>query len=121
MKTGEHKNQHGILVSDHVCDTCGEPFTVTPAVDNKDWENCQAKICKSYDPKRDADPLFSGQAPTSPVIELDAHRPHRTLEVICVKCCKRWIAIAPIDTPLVKYECPKCGPGYVASTGQWDA
>lgn len=53
------------------------------------------------------------------VIELDAHRPHVTLEVMCAKCFHRYQAVAPHDLPLKKYDCEKCGPGYVIATGQW--
>ena len=53
------------------------------------------------------------------VVELDENRPHRTLEVMCVKCFHRWQAVAPVETSLVQYECADCGPGYVIGTGQW--
>jgi len=119
MKTGEHHNEHGVLVSEHICDTCNKEFTVTPSVENTGWENCMDPDCESYDPKRDADPLFDPDSTKAKIVNLDAHRPHRTLEVICVKCCKRWMAVALVETPLIKYECPNCGAGHVVSTGQW--
>ena len=62
---GEHlnlsfsQNRHGVIVSDHICDTCDEPFTVTPAVDETRWGgSCLDVTCKSYDPARDADRFF---------------------------------------------------------------
>lgn len=55
----------------------------------------------------------------SEVVDLDDHRPHRTLEVICVKCLFRYWAVAPAEAPLISYECKTCGPGFIISTGQW--
>lgn len=119
MKTGEHKNEHGVLVSEHVCDTCSEPFTVCPGVKNDGWENCMAPGCPSFDPNRDVDHLFGGLPHDGPVVSLDAYRPHRSLEVICVKCAERWVVAAPAETPLREYECRTCGTGHVIATGQW--
>ncbi len=52
-------NEHGVLVSDHVCDTCGKPFSVTAAVDHEAWGgNCLDEECPSYDVDRDVDLLF---------------------------------------------------------------
>lgn len=44
--------------------------------------------------------------------------PHVVQEVICVKCCTRWIAVAPKTLLLKNYECNNCGKGYVIKTGQ---
>lgn len=54
----------------------------------------------------------------SEITYLNNLRPHRALEVICVKCYDRWMAVALRETPLVQYECKKCGPGFVIGTGQ---
>ena len=43
---------------------------------------------------------------------------YRVSEVICINCCKRWIAVRPIETLLKELECPNCGDGYVIETGQ---
>lgn len=53
MKTGEHTNEHGVKVTEHVCDTCGEKFTICPGVD--DWPDCLSDDCTSYDPDREVD------------------------------------------------------------------
>lgn len=58
MKTGTTFNEHGTVVSSHICDTCGNHFTVCPDVGNKGWENCLGEDCESYDEGRDADKLF---------------------------------------------------------------
>ena len=54
-------NECGTHISAHVCETCKRPFTVVPAISEdklKDWENCLADDCASYDPNRDASYLF---------------------------------------------------------------
>ena len=60
MKTGESFNEYGTPVSKHICDTCGNEFTVCPKIDdsNKNWDNCLGEECDSYDSSRDADKLF---------------------------------------------------------------
>ena len=59
MNLGFSLNGHGVIVSDHLCDTCNEPFTVTPAVDETLWGGgCLAETCESYDPARDASRFF---------------------------------------------------------------
>ena len=53
------------------------------------------------------------------VIELESKRPHKTSEVICVACCKRWIAVRPDITLLKELECPECHKqGAVIETGE---
>lgn len=54
----------------------------------------------------------------SRIIIFEENMPHTTSEVICVKCCSRWIAVRPIATILKQIECDKCGKGYVIETGQ---
>ena len=53
MKTGQHTNEHGVQVTEHVCETCEIPFTVCPGVD--DWPDCLSEDCASYDPDREVD------------------------------------------------------------------
>ena len=48
MKTGEHTNEHGVRVTEHVCDTCGVEFEICPGID--DYPNCLTIECDSYDP-----------------------------------------------------------------------
>ena len=53
------------------------------------------------------------------IIELEEFKPHIVHEVICVKCCHRWIAVAPETLLLKEYQCPECGLiGAVIETGQ---
>jgi len=52
-------NQYGTAVSEHICNTCGRPFTLTPSQAGKEgWDNCLDITCDSYDESRDADLLF---------------------------------------------------------------
>jgi hypothetical protein len=39
-------------------------------------------------------------------------------EVICIRCCKRWICVRPERTLLKDIECPNCGKGAVIETGE---
>lgn len=50
-KTDERTNKHGVRVTEHICETCGEPFTVCPGVD--DWPDCLSDTCASYDASRE--------------------------------------------------------------------
>ena len=60
MHTGYTKNEFGTPVSTHVCDTCGEEFTVCPpGKANEGWKNCMGVNCPSYDKSRDMDLLFN--------------------------------------------------------------
>lgn len=53
------------------------------------------------------------------LINIDANQPHRVSEVICIDCCKRWIAVRPSDVKLKDIQCPECtNQGYVIETGQ---
>ena len=56
----------------------------------------------------------------SDIININDFRkePHITHEVICVKCCSQWIAVAPERLLLKNYECKNCGKGFVIKTGQ---
>ena len=59
-------NEYGTGVSQHRCDTCGNLFTVCPAIESeqdvreKGWENCLAVGCDSYDVTRDVDLVWEG-------------------------------------------------------------
>ena len=53
MKTGQHTNEYGVRVTEHICKTCGVEFTVCPGIDN--WNDCLVEPCQSYDPERDID------------------------------------------------------------------
>lgn len=56
---GEGINEYGTAVSRFVCDTCGEEFTVCPAVTEEAWGgSCLAEGCGSYDLRRDIDLLW---------------------------------------------------------------
>lgn len=52
------------------------------------------------------------------IVDINEKLPHTVSEVICVKCCKRWIAVRPTRVLLKSLECPACGPGYVIETGE---
>jgi hypothetical protein len=53
----------------------------------------------------------------SKIIELPVA--HKTSEVICVHCGKRWIAVRPTNVLLKELECPECtNQGYVVETGE---
>ena len=55
-------------------------------------------------------------------ISIDENLPHKVsevIEVICINCKYRWIAVRPTDTLLKDLECPQCGQqGYVIETGE---
>lgn len=55
-------NTYNTPVDAFLCDTCGERFTVCPALESRSmddqWTGCMAPTCASYDPARDADKLF---------------------------------------------------------------
>lgn len=53
------------------------------------------------------------------VVDINENEPHKTSEVICVHCGKRWWAVRPVDTQLRDLECPECtNQGYVIETGE---
>lgn len=61
MKIAESVNDYGTPVSVHVCETCGNSFTLCPLVTDKEstkWPDCLAQECESYDEDRDVDKLF---------------------------------------------------------------
>lgn len=57
MIVGLSQNDCGTPVSVHVCESCGNSFTVCPPTGDN-WGGCQAEGCSSYDVKRDIDRLF---------------------------------------------------------------
>lgn len=52
------------------------------------------------------------------VIDININTATVVSEVICVRCCKRWISVRPKETLLKHLECPNCGEGAVIETGQ---
>lgn len=53
------------------------------------------------------------------IINFYDNLPHKVSEVICVKCCHRWIAVRPEMILLKELECPNCGQdGYTIETGE---
>ena len=53
------------------------------------------------------------------IIPIEEKMPHKVSEVICVRCCRRWIAVRPEGTLLKSLECPGCGEtGGVIETGE---
>ena len=53
------------------------------------------------------------------VIPIEAKMQHKVSEVICVRCCRRWIDVRPEGTLLKSLECPGCGQtGGVIETGE---
>jgi len=52
------------------------------------------------------------------IIDIDALKPHKVSEVICVKCGYRWIAVRPVGVLLKELECERCGQGFVIETGE---
>ena len=55
----------------------------------------------------------------SKIHHIEENLPHKTSEVVCLGCLKRWIAVRPMATLLKDLECPRCGiKGYVIETGE---
>lgn len=51
--------------------------------------------------------------------KIDEKLPHMVSEVICVRCCNRWISVRPVGTLLKDLECETCKQaGAVIETGQ---
>ena len=50
---------------------------------------------------------------------IEENLPHKTSEVVCLGCLKRWIAVRPCVCKLKDLQCPQCGKqGYVIETGE---
>lgn len=44
---------------------------------------------------------------------------YKVSEVICIKCCNRWISVRPKETLLKQIYCPNCNKeGYIIETGE---
>jgi hypothetical protein len=53
------------------------------------------------------------------IIDINQKKPHKCSEVICVKCCYRWVAARPEETLLKELECHHCGGiGFAIETGE---
>ena len=53
------------------------------------------------------------------VIPIEANMPHKVSELICVRCCTRWVDVRPEGVQLIALECPGCGKvGGVIETGE---
>ncbi len=55
---GESVNQYGTFISIFKCKTCGDEFTVCPAVPTDaldQWTECMSESCASYDVTRDVE------------------------------------------------------------------
>lgn len=51
---GYEQNEYGTWMARFVCQTCGDPFTVTPVpATGLSWSNCLAEWCDSYSLERD--------------------------------------------------------------------
>lgn len=52
------------------------------------------------------------------VVQLEEHMPHRTAEVVCLRCLYRYQAVWPEATPMKDLECSNCERvGYIIGTG----
>lgn len=50
---------------------------------------------------------------------IEENLPHKTSEVVCLGCLKRWIAVRPCKNKLKDLECAGCHKqGYVIETGE---
>lgn len=52
------------------------------------------------------------------IINIEEKLPHKASEVICVKCCRRGIAVRPVGVLLKDMECAECGCGFIIETGE---
>ena len=51
-------------------------------------------------------------------IRLEEYMPHRTAELICLRCLHRYHGVWPESTPLAKLECLNCERiGFIITTG----
>lgn len=58
ISTGLALNEHGTVVSTHMCLVCEKPFTVCPPFEGEDHGGCLDVTCESYDAARDVDRCF---------------------------------------------------------------
>ena len=53
------------------------------------------------------------------VTPIEENMPHRTAELICLRCMHRYQGVWPEVTPLKKLECPNCNRvGFIITTGE---
>lgn len=53
------------------------------------------------------------------IIDINANKPHKVSEVVCLKCLHRWISVRPCETLLKQLECPACNnQGFTIETGE---
>lgn len=53
------------------------------------------------------------------IVDISEKQEHIVAELICIRCCKRWISVRPATLLLSKMECPYCKAyGGVIMTGQ---
>ena len=53
------------------------------------------------------------------ITPIEEKMPHKVSEVMCVRCCRRWLAVRPEGTLLKDMECLGCGQtGGVIETGE---
>jgi len=45
---------------------------------------------------------------TADVIDLKAHRPHKTGNAICLDCRREWAVVVAVEDDNNEFECPKC-------------
>lgn len=52
------------------------------------------------------------------IVPIEERMPHRTTEVICLRCMYRYQAVWPTATPMKNLECPNCERvGFIIGTG----
>lgn len=100
-----------------LCPKCGKPYKAmhrkTPNVFVGDsfmgW-NIDGHVCNEKPA-----PTVDG----AKVIDISANEPHKSSELICVRCCKRWFGVRHADVFLKEIECPYCKIlGGVIETGE---
>ena len=53
------------------------------------------------------------------ITPIEINTPHRTAEVICLRCLHRYQAVWPEGTPMKNLECPNCERvGFIIGTGE---
>lgn len=53
------------------------------------------------------------------IVDISEKQEHIVAELICIRCCKRWISVRPATLLLRNMECPYCKAyGGVIMTGQ---
>lgn len=53
------------------------------------------------------------------IVPIEERMPHRTTEVICLRCMYRYQAVWPTATPMKNLECANCERvGFIIGTGE---